>query len=768
MDEDCLFLNVFTPTVLSSVSQLFPVMIYIHGGEFEHGSANEFPGHQLAANGRVVVVAINYRLGALGFLSTGDHHAPGNYGLLDMALAIKWVSDNIYAFQGDKNKITVFGPGAGAASAGILAVMPKTRKLVRQVIAVSGSPLADWAVFVDKFRAMNTSKVFGERVGCTIDSSWQLVDCIRKGRSFHELTNIEFKPEFGTWPWAPVVQLNISVPEDSWHVDWVSDDFMALPELVSVMYENQQYHKNFKYVTGVARDDASYLVYNNRTLAPNYQIDWDFFDVMVKDHIWQYNYTLNPEGIFNAIKYMYTYYPDPNNKTHIREEFINFWSDYFFKAPQDAIVKLLVHNRVDTYMYVQNTTVEALKLPWWRHIYHNLEHYFLTGAPFMDSVFFPENDQISRHLWTEGDRNMSQFFIYAAANFSWWGNPTPKNILGVHWDMSTKGEILKFLAVNTTENSTTYWNYRQKECAFWTEYLPSVIGMLTPTYPPTTEFWWEPDSPLQIAFWSMSSVCLFLLVLVVICCLLWRNAKRNSKERYFESAVGTPAMSLKAFPTDIDHLVNHDREEFEDLHNYNSELKRQGSIHSLGVLGLMPINQIAPPVPSHGAPLPGVGVMNALGVPIGAPVHAAPSLPPTPAMSQKMTAGRQRSGNGDQSDQDSVSTNQNTKNPADLPAFMRSQQPSLESLGGTRSVAEHVISDSPPQHSRQNTPTPRTPSKLVPGRMNGNKSVPRPAPASQSHRQNNSQSPAMPRSHSPGPPRAQQRSQRREVPSTAV
>ena len=66
-------------------------------------------------------------------------------------------------------------------------------------------------------------------------------------------------------------------------------------------------------------------------------------------------------------------------------------------------------------------------------------------------------------------------------------NPTPKNILGVHWDMAKQGEILEYLAVNTTENSTTLWNYRQRECAFWTDYLPTVIGYITPTYPPTTE-----------------------------------------------------------------------------------------------------------------------------------------------------------------------------------------------------------------------------------------------------------------------------------------
>ena len=230
MDENCLFLNVFSPETTSTVSQLFPIMIYIHGGHFFKGSANEFPGHQLAANGQVVVVAFNYRLGALGFLSTGDHHAPGNYGLLDMALAIKWVYDNADAFQGDRNKITLFGPDAGAAAAGILAVMPKTRQMVRRVIAISGSPLADWAVFNDKFRAMNVSRVYGERIGCTVDqfSSWELVDCIKTGKQFHELSNIEFKPEIGTWPWAPVVQKNISVPEDGFQVEWKSDDFMGM------------------------------------------------------------------------------------------------------------------------------------------------------------------------------------------------------------------------------------------------------------------------------------------------------------------------------------------------------------------------------------------------------------------------------------------------------------------------------------------------------------------------------------------------------------
>lgn len=114
------------------------------------------------------------------------------------------------------------------------------------------------------------------------------------------------------------------------------------------MYENQQYSPKLQYLTGVSKDDASYMLcklchFNstlyslsfldaNKSIAPDYDIGWDFFDTMVRDHINQYNYTLNPIGIFNAIKYMYTYYPDPNNRSHIREEFVNVRKYYSKKS----------------------------------------------------------------------------------------------------------------------------------------------------------------------------------------------------------------------------------------------------------------------------------------------------------------------------------------------------------------------------------------------------------------------------------------------------
>lgn len=110
-------------------------MVYIHGGDFVKGASNLFPGHIMATFYKVVVVTFNYRLGALGFLSTADINSPGNYGILDQIMALKWVYDNIEAFNGDRHSITLFGPGAGAASAGILMVAPQTRHIVKKVIA---------------------------------------------------------------------------------------------------------------------------------------------------------------------------------------------------------------------------------------------------------------------------------------------------------------------------------------------------------------------------------------------------------------------------------------------------------------------------------------------------------------------------------------------------------------------------------------------------------------------------------------------------------
>ncbi|KAK7080452.1 Carboxylesterase 5A [Halocaridina rubra] len=118
-EEDCLFLNVFTPLLTKTENPSngdgLPVLVFIHGGGFLRGSSLGLAGGRLTSQ-NIVLVTMNYRLGALGFLSSGDTTIPGNFGLLDQLSALRWVQRNIAQFGGDPNRVTLGGFSAGATS----------------------------------------------------------------------------------------------------------------------------------------------------------------------------------------------------------------------------------------------------------------------------------------------------------------------------------------------------------------------------------------------------------------------------------------------------------------------------------------------------------------------------------------------------------------------------------------------------------------------------------------------------------------------------
>ena len=140
--EDCLTVNVWTPSL--SPAPLKPVMVYIYGGGFEFGyTANPTLDGSYLATHDVVVVTLNYRLGVLGFLATPqldqESGTSGNWGLMDQIAALNWVKRNIANFGGDPNRVTVFGESAGAHAIGILLASPKARGLFNGAIMESGA-----------------------------------------------------------------------------------------------------------------------------------------------------------------------------------------------------------------------------------------------------------------------------------------------------------------------------------------------------------------------------------------------------------------------------------------------------------------------------------------------------------------------------------------------------------------------------------------------------------------------------------------------------
>ncbi|MCP4755474.1 MAG: carboxylesterase/lipase family protein [Proteobacteria bacterium] len=145
-NEDCLYLNVYTPGLDNAKR---PVFFWIHGGGFNIGAGSQavYDGVNLAKHGDIVVVTINYRLGPLGFINlnevtAGRIPATGNEGLLDQVAALVWVRDNISAFGGDPDRVTIAGESAGGMSVSTLLALPKSRGLFHQAIPQSGAASA--------------------------------------------------------------------------------------------------------------------------------------------------------------------------------------------------------------------------------------------------------------------------------------------------------------------------------------------------------------------------------------------------------------------------------------------------------------------------------------------------------------------------------------------------------------------------------------------------------------------------------------------------
>ena len=209
--EDCLFLNIYAPSARKAP---LPVMVWIHGGGFMTGASDQYVSDTLALYGDVIVVTLNYRLTLWGFLSTGDAHAPGNLALWDQHTALKWVHDNIDAFGGDPNKVTIFGESAGGVSVTYQSLYHGNRGLFQRVIAQSGS-LYKPAMIDPKKDAQK----LGNLMGCEQTESGALIRCLQElpandlDQTMNNSTNELYSVPFPFQPFVDGIFFN-NLPRD--------------------------------------------------------------------------------------------------------------------------------------------------------------------------------------------------------------------------------------------------------------------------------------------------------------------------------------------------------------------------------------------------------------------------------------------------------------------------------------------------------------------------------------------------------------------------
>ncbi|GLH09230.1 Esterase E4, partial [Gryllus bimaculatus] len=249
--EDCLFLNVYAPYDAKGL----PVLAWHHGGAFVegHGGAR-WGGPEYIMEQPLVFVTFNYRLGPLGFLSTGDSAAQGNYGLKDAAAAMKWVRANIASFGGDPRRVALWGYSAGAASVHLLTLAPPARGLFDAAIYGSGSGLHRWALFADP---LPTARRLAALVNCS--DALPTTDLV----AFPSLVGDM------PMPWGPVVEGD-PAPGDPPFLPAPPAQLVAQGRVAPVPV-----------VTGMTTDeavDAAYPVHTNAYLAD--RLDLHLLDVL--------------------------------------------------------------------------------------------------------------------------------------------------------------------------------------------------------------------------------------------------------------------------------------------------------------------------------------------------------------------------------------------------------------------------------------------------------------------------------------------------------
>lgn len=176
VSEDCLYLNVFTKNLPSETHKsLKPVIAYIHGGSFQLGSASDHEPHFLMERD-VVLVTINYRLGAFGFLSLGTRDVPGNAGFKDQAMALKWIKKNISKFGGDPSSVTLMGNSAGAYAVTAHMVSPLSQGLFHRVVAMSGSITYQRKL---ENNYLSLAQKLAEKLNCTTNNIDEMLTCLR-------------------------------------------------------------------------------------------------------------------------------------------------------------------------------------------------------------------------------------------------------------------------------------------------------------------------------------------------------------------------------------------------------------------------------------------------------------------------------------------------------------------------------------------------------------------------------------------------------------
>ncbi|MGH0152005.1 UNVERIFIED_CONTAM: hypothetical protein FKN15_023425 [Acipenser sinensis] len=344
ISEDCLYLNIYTPGEAAVKEARLPVMVWIHGGGLMIGAASFYDGSALAAYENVVVVVIQYRLGILGFLSTSDEHARGNWGFLDQVAALQWVQENIKSFGGDPNSVTIFGESAGGCSVSVHVLSPLSSGLFHKAISESG---------VATIHSVITSipppinKMVANATGCDYTDSATLVKCLRE-KNDEVFVNAS--------------KLHIMLPG--------TVDGVFLPSTVEEILKEKRFHK-VPYLLGINNHEFGWIL--PKTMAPpGWEEGMDKEKAIAVLNMMVPVEVLGP-GVNERIAA--EYFKDTEDPVKLRDLFTEMLGDVFMVLP--TIIAANYHKEAGVPVYLYETPNGDGLVHW--PVYDKNEEYMALG-----------------------------------------------------------------------------------------------------------------------------------------------------------------------------------------------------------------------------------------------------------------------------------------------------------------------------------------------------------------------------------------------------
>ncbi|XP_074859993.1 neuroligin-1 isoform X3 [Carettochelys insculpta] len=456
-----------------------PVMVYIHGGSYMEGTGNLYDGSVLASYGNVIVITVNYRLGVLGFLSTGDQAAKGNYGLLDLIQALRWTSENIGFFGGDPLRITVFGSGAGGSCVNLLTLSHYSEGLFQRAIAQSGTALSSWAV---SFQPAKYARMLATKVGCNMSDTVELVECLQK-KPYRELVDQDIQPARYHIAFGPVIDGDV-IPDDP-----------------QILMEQGEF-LNYDIMLGVNQGEGLKFVENIVDSEDGISAsDFDFAVSNFVDNLYGY-----PEGkdiLRETIKFMYTDWADRHNPETRRKTLLALFTDHQWVAPAVATADLHSNFGSPTYFYAFYHHCQTDQVPAWADAAHGDEVPYVLGIPMIGPTeLFPCN-------FSKNDVMLSAVVMTYWTNFAKTGDPNqpvpqdtkfihtkPNRFEEVAWTRySQKDQLYLHIGLKPRVKE----HYRANKVNLWLELVPHLHNLndisqytSTTTKVPSTDMTFRP------------------------------------------------------------------------------------------------------------------------------------------------------------------------------------------------------------------------------------------------------------------------------------